>query len=248
MSESVIKKEWTIYKITNPLGRVYIGATINLRKRLNSYRKGHSDSQRLIHRSIFKYGFENHSVDVIDVFYGDLSLANSKEIFWVRTYMSFYSRWPKNKGLNLTMGGSGQIGRKHNKKQIESNKIHGERLHTPEMRKKRAVGQIGKKMPPSFAVKISKSHKGHTWMRGVIYSKEARERLSKMQRKIHGLKIAQYDINRTLIACYDSVQDAVENSGISRWRIRDSIHKRKVCDGSIFVLNSDELSILADYK
>lgn len=242
------KGNWSVYKITNPSEKVYIGITINLRKRFNSYRAGHSKSQRLIHRSMNKYGFDNHSVEIIDKFSGTSLEANSKEIFWIRTYMSFNQKWPEMGGLNLTMGGSGQLGKTHNEKQIESNKIHGKRLHTPEMNIKRALGQVGKKMPSSFAIKISKSHTGHTWMRGVKFSEDGKAKCRHTQRRINGLKIAQYSLDKVLISNFESAQDVSEKTGISPTRIYGAIKKRTICDDFIFIQQGEDEEILQVYK
>ena len=57
---------FTIYKITNPLGKVYIGKTCNLSKRKYAYRKLECRSQPLIYRSINKYGWENHDFEIIE--------------------------------------------------------------------------------------------------------------------------------------------------------------------------------------
>ena len=35
--------------------------------------------------------------------------ANGKEIFWIRSYMSNYSKWPEMRGLNLTDGGKERL-------------------------------------------------------------------------------------------------------------------------------------------
>ena len=55
-----------IYKITNPLGRVYIGQSFNLAKREKFY-KGHRSQmhQKLLFRSIVKHGWSNHCFEII---------------------------------------------------------------------------------------------------------------------------------------------------------------------------------------
>lgn len=55
-----------IYKITSPSKRVYIGQSINIEKRFNSY-KGlhHCKSQTILYNSFLKYGVDNHKFDII---------------------------------------------------------------------------------------------------------------------------------------------------------------------------------------
>jgi len=48
-----------IYKITNPKGRVYIGQSINIEKRLSNYKKFNCKSQPKLHLSFVKYLYHN---------------------------------------------------------------------------------------------------------------------------------------------------------------------------------------------
>lgn len=56
-----------IYKITNPNGLVYIGATTNLKKRLYTYQKNIKAilKQVNLYKSIKKWGSENHKVSIL---------------------------------------------------------------------------------------------------------------------------------------------------------------------------------------
>lgn len=84
-----------IYKIKSPRGRIYIGMTTNLELRMNYYRRLKCKSQTKIYNSLKKYGWENHSFEVI------LKTDNpvEAEIKLIEYYNSF------NNGLNLTSGG-----------------------------------------------------------------------------------------------------------------------------------------------
>ncbi len=107
-----MKKKWVIYKITSPSNRIYIGITSNLKKRLSYYKNNNSTGQKKISASFNKYGFENHKIEVIDEIYGTISEGLSKEIFWIKSYMSNCVKYPEMRGLNLTDGGQGTIGYK----------------------------------------------------------------------------------------------------------------------------------------
>jgi group I intron endonuclease len=89
----------TIYKITNPSGKVYIGQTTNFEKRMSYYRLGRAKRQKKIHNSIQKYGWESHTVEML--YAGPLTEEglNQLEIHYIRIYNSF------KEGLNLTEGG-----------------------------------------------------------------------------------------------------------------------------------------------
>jgi len=55
-----------IYKITNPNGKIYIGQSINIKKRKGCYKRNQIPKQPRICNSIKKYGFENHIFEVIE--------------------------------------------------------------------------------------------------------------------------------------------------------------------------------------
>lgn len=133
-------KKWIIYKIMSPSGNIYIGVTCNFNKRMGSYK--HSDKnklkQPLLQNSFDKYGFFYHQIEIIDEIYGNINEAHSKEMFWIRTYMSNRIKYRDRNGLNLTDGGQGTIGWKaspeHRKKLSEIHKSNPSR------------GRLGKKL------------------------------------------------------------------------------------------------------
>lgn len=86
-----------IYKITNPNGLSYIGRTGYFRSRMNSYKNCKCKSQPRLCRSIEKYGWNNHKVEII--------LRTDNPINAEIKLIEFYNTF--NKGLNLTIGGEG---------------------------------------------------------------------------------------------------------------------------------------------
>lgn len=55
-----------IYKITSPTGKVYIGQSVNLKKRINQYKNLNCKRQPLIYRSLLKYGVDAHTFEIIE--------------------------------------------------------------------------------------------------------------------------------------------------------------------------------------
>ena len=94
-----------IYSIMNPKGKLYVGKTYDLRKRINCHkhcaRKG---SSIIIHNSIRKYGWENHFLKVIEEVPDEL--LNEREIFWITTLKTYC--YENKMGMNMTQGGEGQ--------------------------------------------------------------------------------------------------------------------------------------------
>ena len=141
-----------IYKITNPSGRVYVGKTKRLKTRIWEYRWRSKKRKSIIHDSIKGYGWENHTLEVIEEVADEL--LNEREIFWIKELNTFYLDNPK--GMNMTRGGDGNVPSwMHNierrKKQSEAfsgvkNPFYG-KTHTEEykLRKSKEVSEYNKK-------------------------------------------------------------------------------------------------------
>ncbi len=55
-----MKKIVGIYKITNPKGKVYIGQSVNIKKRWGDYKCLHNcKEQKMLYNSFIKYGVNN---------------------------------------------------------------------------------------------------------------------------------------------------------------------------------------------
>lgn len=74
-----------IYKITSPTGKVYIGSSIKISKRKNSYKNIRCKEQPKIYSSLKKYGWEKHVFEVIhqlpDDVHGDI-LDTYEILYW----------------------------------------------------------------------------------------------------------------------------------------------------------------------
>lgn len=94
-----------IYKITNPLGKIYIGQTKNYTQRLYNYSNPNSNQiGRKLYNSIKKYSWEQHKVEVIQILENSpdvQGILDNLEIYYIEIFNSV------KKGLNLTYGGNG---------------------------------------------------------------------------------------------------------------------------------------------
>jgi group I intron endonuclease len=75
-----------IYKITSPTGRIYIGQSIDLKYRFDTYRrlgKQVSSSPKL-YRSLLKYGYFNHNFEIIEEC--SVENLNKRERYWQDFY------------------------------------------------------------------------------------------------------------------------------------------------------------------
>jgi group I intron endonuclease len=121
-------KNWVIYKLVSPSGRIYVGKTSNLKRRIIHYKGLFCKAQPLLYKSLLKYGFYGHEFTVLEEFEGDVLLSKEREMFWILENKSNKSRFPNHKGLNLTDGGEGFLGYKYSdyrkKKMSEYQKKH----------------------------------------------------------------------------------------------------------------------------
>ena len=85
-----------IYKITNPNGKVYIGQSVNIEKRLKAYKNLHCKNQRAIYSSLLKHGVDNHNYEIVCEC--KVEELNIKERYYQDLYNSFGSS-----GLNLAL-------------------------------------------------------------------------------------------------------------------------------------------------
>jgi group I intron endonuclease len=160
-----------IYKITNPNGKIYIGQTIDFERRIKHYKLLKCKEQPRIHRSLIKYGVENHTFELIQ------ECNKNNLTILERFYQELYKSTDKN-GLNCILvatdefsGGHSEEskkkisdrlkGRKANQNAIDAViKYNKERILTEESRIKLGNGNRGKKQSAEWKDKLSKARKG----------------------------------------------------------------------------------------
>lgn len=110
MIENQLEKKFdnsVIYKITNPNGSMYIGQTIDFKRRCSEYKRNFNTKSSISY-SIEKYGYENHIFEIIEQGFFTKEELDTKEKYYIQLYDTY-----KN-GLNMTLGGDkGTIGYRH---------------------------------------------------------------------------------------------------------------------------------------
>jgi hypothetical protein len=93
-----------IYKITNPKGKIYVGQSVNIKRRFTHYKNlKEIKSQKKIYYSIKKYGYDQHKFEILEICNRDE--LNEKEKHWIKFYDCC------NTGLNISDGGEGSFGK-----------------------------------------------------------------------------------------------------------------------------------------
>lgn len=56
-----------VYKITSPSGKIYIGSSVNYKRRLTQYKGMGAKTQTILYNSFLKHGFDNHIFEIIEL-------------------------------------------------------------------------------------------------------------------------------------------------------------------------------------
>lgn len=107
-----------IYKITSPSKKIYIGQSIDVIKRYNTYKNLHCKNQTKLLHSFLKYGFQNHDFEIVHQCSKDD--LNELEIYYIELFQCFNSKY----GLNLRSGGN-----KYSHSEITKSKIKSSLLN-----------------------------------------------------------------------------------------------------------------------
>lgn len=198
-------KKIGIYKIVNPTGKVYIGQSLDVEKRMLHYKKLQCKDQQLLYNSILKYGFNSHKISIVVVC--DAEQLNDLERFYIKKFKSNVRKH----GLNLTSGGRDyfyhceSVKKKMSIAQLGNTKRRGKKQPQEEVAK-RVKQLIGKKRSVQQKTNISKS------LIGRKLSQQHRDNMSKSFQYKNAKKI----INIETLEIYNRCQDAASSIGMKR--------------------------------
>ena len=217
-----------IYKITSPSNKVYIGQSVNVKKRWCSYDE-RTAGPHLIN-SFNKYGFDNHIFEVIEEC--SIEHLNERETHWKQCELDKVNDdYSKVLFCDLHDNGAGP---RSEQTKIRIGKANKGKKRTEECKQKISNFQKGRPKPEGYGEKLSQILKGKT------RSDEAKQRMSDAKKGIPNLKNrrpkpegfnknhpgtptkAVYrisPIDDSIIETYPSLKIASESTGI--------------CDGSI---------------
>lgn len=251
-----------IYKITNPIGEIYIGYSKDINRRFKEYQNYKFKTQKLLKESIQKYNLENHKFEIVE----ECSLSNLKlkEKYWIEYYNSY------KKGLNSNKGGGGVIQHANFSKKKMS-KSHTGLKDTLETKLKKSQSQTGikrskyknkgvsltenhkqnigksnsKPKPKDFGKKLSKILKGknkHTFQSKSQISKKLTNHPSLLSigrknkiSKSNSKPILQYDLKNNLIQEWESATQASRKLNLPQPNINAAcLGKQKTAYGFIW--------------
>ena len=229
----VTKKMGVIYKITSPSGRLYVGKTHDLRKRVNAYkcdvRKNRKDLK--LHNSLRKYGWDAHILEVIEEV--EDAMLDEREIYWIAELNTYC--YKNSRGLNMTLGGDGQrstwmhdLERRRKQSKVFSgagNPFYG-KTHTEETRRKLAKVMSERNKKQGIKIPEWGAEKGRDTIRR---------------------KILCYDLQGNFVKEYKSLSAASDELKIHHSTISDSLQKRKSqAKGYVFRYKTDSYPLKID--
>ena len=139
-----------IYKITSPSGKIYIGETVNFKRRFDTYKSLQCKNQIKPYNSFIKYGIDNHKFEILEEC--EINELKCRE----RYYQDIYNVLSEI-GMNLKLTSCSELKQVNRKESIEKAK-------ETKLIRKVGIGEnngmYGKKHSDITKHKISKILKG----------------------------------------------------------------------------------------
>jgi group I intron endonuclease len=191
-----------IYKITSPNNRIYIGQSVDIEKRFNSYTRMYvkNQGQTRLHRSFLKYGVDKHKFELI------CECLESELNNYERYYQELFNCLDN--GLNCKLTKTNDRSGKVSKETLIKMAIASTgnqnwlgKTHTQEAKDKIGLANKGKKH--SEEVNKSKGRKGRESNRKGIFS----------EKHPRSIKVLQFDLNDKFIKEWNCLMDIKRELG-----------------------------------
>lgn len=229
-----------IYKITSPTKKVYIGQSINIKRRFVIYKGLHCKSQTILYRSFLKHGVKNHLFEILEQC--EIHELNDKE----RYYQDLYSVL-NGKGLNCKLTNSSDRNGKHSEEtKIKIGIANKGRIYSSEIRKQMSLRNIGKKLSKEHVEKISLANKGKKiseehrlklvyFNTGKKYSEETKIKMSESEK---GKKHSKETIEKRIISNTGKKRSEISKINISKGKMKLILNT----ENGIFYKGAEEAS------
>lgn len=214
-----------IYKITSPSGRIYIGQSVHIERRIKEHKSYKGKLQNRLYNSLKKYESENHTFDIIEEC--SVCMLNERERYW----QDHYDVLGVN-GLNCTLtrsnDKSGMLSLDHRIKIGKANKGRIQSIESTEkgkitkMNNKLAgkrTASYGRKRPPELGDKIRKARKG---------MKFSESHLINLSKSHTGKKQSEETINKRIKSLTGQKRTEEHKINISKGKKPMSDHNRRL--------------------
>ena len=232
-----------IYKITSPSGKVYIGQSINVKKRWKNYEWLHNSvCGPYLLRSLKKYSPQNHKFEVIEEC--SISQLNERETCWKQIELNKVNNdWSKVLFCEL-YDKSGGPRSEQVKEKIRQGNIG--KTQSEETKRKISQFQKGRPKPEGYSEKLKQI------LTGKVRTEETKKRMSECRKGKPNLKNRKpkplgfgknftgsptkpvyqiSSIDNSIIATYPSLKIASEITGIDGGNISRCCHGKGITAG-----------------
>jgi hypothetical protein len=234
-----------IYKLLFPNGKVYIGQSKNITKRIKSYIGIHKNDNRLVIKAIKKYSIEQVIFNVLELCAQDE--LNNREIY----YISLFDSNNKELGYNLTEGGrfnfritpeitEHKIMGNNTKKKVACYNLEGDLIKIYN-----SLSEAGRDLNiyNSDIVRCCKS-KNARQRNGYMFSKDLEDRLDSYSPNQAGNKVHCYVFNKEgiFLSEHKSITEAADFYNIPKGFATTYIKKGSLIENRIYI------SYIKDFK
>lgn len=184
---------YTLYRLTAPSNKVYIGITSQSIKKRWKAGRGYKQCT-LFNKAIKKYGWDNI---IKEILFEDITEQEAKDLerLFIKIHRSNEPRY----GYNLTEGGDGASGIKLTEEQKEHlRQINLGKHHTEETKRK-----------------MSNAHKGNKYALGTKLSEERKRKIGEREKGANNPRARRVICLETL-KVYDTINQAREETGATK--------------------------------
>jgi len=208
-------ENYTVYKITSPSNKVYIGITKNIIRRFKEYKSLRCKSQILIYNSLKKYGWDSHIKEILFItLTKEEAIIKEKECVLVNKIL--------NLSLNVSFGGEGANGLKFELSPL-SKPIIQLSIDNKFIKKWSSLREASEKLGLSQG-NISRAANGNNrsegnylWLKEEDFNKGITRTYEKNSQIIKSRKkILQYDKQGNLVKEWESIAEVCKNLKINK--------------------------------
>lgn len=205
-----------IYKITSPSGRIYIGQSIDIRRRFRYYKNLKCKEQPKLYNSLLKYGVNAHKFEIIELC--SVKYLNNVERYYQKKYDCV------NSGLNMMYVRNDHFSGGHSEETKQKLREHFKGKPIPEQTRQALIlSNKTRVLSEESLNKIRNAFKGKKHSKETIEaqrirqtgSKRSEETKQKMSDSNPNKKpVIQYDLQMNYIAEYPSITQANKDLGV----------------------------------
>lgn len=225
-------KTYSVYKLTSPSNKVYIGQSCDIKRRFWFYSKIKCPRQHKLRNSLLKYGWENHKKEVLFI-YLDKQDALEQEKLLIKIYKDL------NISLNISNGGEGTSisGQDHYK----SKKVYQFDISGNLIKIWNYVNEVHNEGYSSIVIARCCRNKTFYSQNNFWCYEEDKDHIviSENKKGKHGRKIYKLDLDFNIIEEYSSIKQASIMCHINYEFIKDSLYRMTRKNGIFYWVYKD---------